>query len=292
MIVGSPSLFSLGNRMNAIVIGCGYLGARVAAELAARGYDVHVTSRSEEKIERLAHTYTAHRLDLATMGHADALFETRFDVAVYAVAPGRGGDADLAFREGPGHCLQLWGERSPGMFVFLSSTGVYSQDDGSWVDESTPPAPATERQQRLVSAEDNVLTQRDDGGNTCAVRLGGLYGPDRSPVAWCQDPQWRERLARGNAEAFMNWIHVDDAAAAVSAAAERARAGEVYLAVDGTPITRRDFYGRACELAGVAPLDLESNPALLGKRCSAAKAREELGFEPRWPSAIEGLAAR
>ena len=87
----------------------------------------------------------------------------------------------------------------------------------------------------------------------------------------------------------MNWVHVDDAAAAVAAAAVRGRPGEVYLVVDGSPVRRRDFYAHAARLAGVAPPALEGNTGDLGKRCRNGKMLAELGIVLRYPNYRVGL---
>ncbi len=89
----------------------------------------------------------------------------------------------------------------------------------------------------------------------------------------------------------MNWVHVDDAAAATVLAAEAGRPGEIYLVVDDEPVRHEDFYNFACERGGSPPLDLASDPSRRAKRCSNRKARDELGFTPKYPSYREGLAA-
>ena len=87
----------------------------------------------------------------------------------------------------------------------------------------------------------------------------------------------------------MNWIHIEDAAAAVSAAAAGGRAGEIYLAVDGCPVKRSDFYRLAAKLAGVEPPERDPDSADLGKRLSNRKLIEELGVNILYPDYSSGL---
>jgi nucleoside-diphosphate-sugar epimerase len=280
-------------RRQALIIGCGYLGARIGRRLLDQGYDVLGTTRREARLDELRSAgLEAALFDLA-QAPSSPLLRRSYDVVVHAVAPGRAEEnAALVYRDGLAACLDVWTSHAPGRFILLSSTGVYAQEGGAWIDERSPAEPAGERQRLLVEGERLVLDAAGDAGFPGIVlRLGGLYGPDRSPVEWCRDPAWRVRLARGNREAYMNWVHADDAASAVVLAAEKARSGEVYLIVDDEPVPRGDFYRFACERGGSPPLELPSDPSRLAKRCSNRKAREELGFAPAYPSYREGLAA-
>tara|TARA_B100000678_G_C17856058_1_gene361174 strand:+ start:72 stop:347 length:276 start_codon:yes stop_codon:yes gene_type:complete len=87
----------------------------------------------------------------------------------------------------------------------------------------------------------------------------------------------------------MNWIHIDDAAAAVCAAVNRGRRGELYLGVDGAPVKRIDFYRCAAELAGEEPPELDTASTDLGKRLSNRKLVEELGVSLLYPDYRRGL---
>ena len=223
-----------------------------------------------------------------------SVWTSRHDAVVYCVAPGRAGDPVTAFRNGPAKCLERLcesGRQPPRSFVFISSTGVYHQRDGSWVDEGSPAEPAEERHRHLLAGEEAVLAASREMGIQAAsvLRLGGLYGPGRSPVEWLRRPEMRERVLRGGAEAFMNWVRVEDAARAAALALERTEGGGVYLIVDGTPVRRGEFYRFAAEIAGLPAPELPSDPSDLGKRCSGRKAAADLSFEPRSPSYREGL---
>ena len=160
----------------------------------------------------------------------------------------------------------------------VSSTGVYDADDGSWVDE-------TSQTTGLISTTERLLWARP---HTAVVRCGGLYGPGRSPVAWVKNDQRRKRFAAGNQLAWMNWVHVDDAAQAIILALSH---GEGPFNVVHAPVTRENFYGEACTIAGVPELTYRDSGYGLGKRCAATRAQTILGWTPRYPTHVEGLRA-
>jgi nucleoside-diphosphate-sugar epimerase len=273
---------------HALIIGCGYLGKRVGSQLLEWGARVTATTTRPERLAELAGLgFEPAVLDLEAPDDT-LIWESDPDAVVYSVAPRRTGDPSIGFRDGALDSATRLIEAglAPGAFVFVSSTGVYHQKDGLLVDEASPARPEEERYLILREAEDELLAL-----GAVVVRLGGLYGPGRSPVEWLARPEMRERILQGGREAWMNWIHVDDAASAVVLALERARSGEIYLGVDDKPVRRGEFYRFAAECAGLEPPELPSTPDDLGKRCSNRKAREQLGFRPELPSYREGLRA-
>ncbi|MEC8895255.1 MAG: NAD-dependent epimerase/dehydratase family protein [Planctomycetota bacterium] len=271
----------------ALIIGCGYLGQRVALRLQALGLEVLGTTRSESRARELQEAGIPSAVFELESAADHPLLEQGWDTAVYAAAAGKDGDAELVFRDAPLACHGLLGGEVE-RFVQVSSTGVYPQTAGEELDEESPERPAGGRPALVREAERRLLATR--AGNALVIRLGGLYGPGRSPLDWLRRPGFRERL-RGGAEAWMNWIHIEDAAAAVCAAAAGGRAGEIYLAVDGNPVRRRDFYQLAAELAGVEPPELDPDSADLGKRLSNHKLIEELGVDLLYPDYRSGLEA-
>lgn len=273
----------------ALIIGCGYLGQRIARRLQAADFEVRGTTRSESRAAELEDAgIPAAVMELGSAA-AHPLLNEKWDAAIYAAAPGKDGDADLVFRRAPAACHGKLCAAGLERFVYVSSTGVYPQTGGELLDEESPAEPA-EGIGALIRKAERELLGEARGNGAVVVRLGGLYGPGRSPIEWLQRPDFRERL-RGGAEAWMNWIHVDDASAAVSSAAAGGRGGEIYLAVDGCPVKRKDFYRRAAELAGVEPPELDAGSEDLGKRLSNRKLIEELEVSLLYPDYRRGLAA-
>jgi len=273
-----------------LIIGCGYLGVRAGAVLRSMGWRVTGTTTRPERFDELsALGIEPALLDLARPEES-AAWGGRHDAVVYAVAAGKG-DPGLCFREGAVECARRFSRSD--RFIHISTTGVHAQADGSAIDEESPAEPTEERPRAIRDAEERLLgLARRAEAPALILRLGGLYGPGRSPVEWLRRPAMRERLLRGGREAYMSWVRVEDAAAAVGLAAESGRPGEVYLIVDDEPVRREDFYRFAAERAGLPPPDFPSRPGDLGKRCSNRKARAELGFAPRFPTYREGLSGK
>lgn len=259
-----------------VIVGAGYLGRVVARQLKAAGARVTGTTRDETKADALAAIGIEHRPLLLTNNTRQTVLTRSLadaDMIVYAVAPGEEGQT-VAFRDG----LLGVAQATNGPLVVVSSTGVYDADDGDWVDE-------TAHTTGIIATTEKVLWSRP---HTAVVRCGGLYGPGRSPVAWVKNEQKRKRFAMGNQLAWMNWVHVEDAASAIIRALSH---GEGPFNVVHAPVTREDFYGEACKLAEMPELTYRDSGYGLGKRVSATRAMEKLGWKPLYPTHVEGLRA-
>lgn len=171
-----------------------------------------------------------------------------------------------------------------GSFVYVSSTSVYGQTDGSVVDGSSATDPLEESGRIVLEAEHVLRELRPDA---VVLRFAGLYGPGR--VLRRQALLNGEPLI-GDAEKWLNLIHVEDGARAVLAA--EGRAGETYLIADDTPVRRREFYTHLARVIGAPPARFEQRDTVeANRRISNRRAKVELGWAPRFPSYIEGLAS-
>src|SRR5262249_9201635 len=131
-----------------------------------------------------------------------------------------------------------------GRVVYVSSTGVYGDAGGDWIDERTPCHPDRAGGRACLAAE-QALQAHPRGHDAVILRMAGIYGPGRIPK--------RESLERGApipapADGWLNLIHVDDAARVVMAAETAAPAGSIYVVSDGNPIARRDYYTELARL--------------------------------------------
>ena len=271
-----------------LIVGAGYVGSRLGVDLVGHGSEVWVTSRSDERLASLSrYGLRAVRLDLAHPATSPC-WNTEFDAVVYAVAPGRDGNAELGFRDGIARVLEHL-PTAPARFVHLSSTGVYPQQRGEAVDETSDANP-TERRHALIRAGEELALRSVPGA--MVLRLAGLYGTERSPLEWLERPAMRERLAQRAGDAWMNWLRVEDAVRAIRLALAQGAGGEIYNVTDGTPVLRRDFFAYAAELNGHDALSFAETQDTddRGKRCSTKKAQLELGYVPLFPSFREGLS--
>ena len=246
-----------------IIVGTGYLGGRVARLWVARGDRVIGTTRSTERAESLAEAGVEPRiLDVTTAdwpgffdatGLPDTLFwsvgfdrtadASYHDVQVTALA--RMLDAIAGAAEDR---VQADGRVGRPRIVFCSSTGVWGDEEGEVVDETTQVNPTREAGRALVAAE-GVLAAHTAGPGT-ALRFAGLYGPGRFPRL---DDLRAGRPIAADPDTWLNLIQIDDAARVVVAVADAPTPGPLYVVSDGNPIRRREWYEELAARSGSPP---------------------------------------
>jgi nucleoside-diphosphate-sugar epimerase len=185
---------------------------------------------------------------------------------------------------------------------YLSTTGVYGDHGGGWVDETTPIAPATERARARAAAEAGWLALgREAGVATHVFRLPGIYGPGRSALDQVRAGTARRIDAGGQ---VFSRIHVEDIALTLQASIARPRAGAIYNVADDEPSPQSDVVVFACELLRqpVPPLVplAEALPTLSpmarsfygeSRRAANGLIKRELGVRLAFPTYREGLRA-
>jgi nucleoside-diphosphate-sugar epimerase len=280
--------------MPKLIVGCGYLGLRVAEQWQAAGEEVWVTTRSIDRARHLEQSgYRAMVVDVLNRPSLAAL--PSVETVFWAVGHDRRAAAsiDQVYVTGLGHVL----DALPGglqKFIYTSTTGVYGDFGGDWVDEDSPCHPQRSGGRASLAAE-QLLGRHRWGGKAVVLRMAGLYGPDRLP--------YLQTLVEGRpldapAQGYLNLIHVDDAARAVLAADQRAQIPRVYLVSDGRPAERAAFYSELARLLAAPPPSFNASPntpaahrAAANKRISNARLLAELAPEFAYPSYREGLAA-
>jgi nucleoside-diphosphate-sugar epimerase len=183
---------------------------------------------------------------------------------------------------------------------YLSTTGVYGDHGGGWVDEETPRAPLSERAIRRAEAEDDWLAlARDHSVPVQVFRLAGIYGPGRNQLAAVANGT-AKRVIKPN-QVFSR-IHVDDIAGVLEASMARPNPGRVYNVADDEPAPPQDVVAFAAELLGrPAPPEVPFEEAELSpmgrsfyaesKRVDNRRIKEELGYALVYPTYREGLTA-
>ncbi|WP_049971231.1 SDR family oxidoreductase [Haladaptatus cibarius] len=270
--------------MNVAILGCGYVGLELGRQLDENGHDVVGVRRSADGVQTIEDAgFDSVQADATDEKSLSAIPDV--EALVYAVSAGvRDSDsARNAYVNGLRTTLSHFSERNspPERVVYTSSTGVYGDRNGDWVDESTPLEPETERQEILVGAE-RIVREEHDMEWTVA-QFAGLYGPDRYRL---------ERYLDGTvAERYLNLIHRDDAAGAIRFLLETDSArNETVLVCDDEPIwkpTLAEWLAEQCGVEGPTVGDATSERARSSKRCSNEKLRE-LGYELRYPTYREG----
>ena len=238
--------------MTTLIIGCGYLGQRLGTMLHERGERVFGTVRSASRAADIAdlgiEPFIADVLEpdsLRELPEAEAVFYcVGFDRAA-------GSTMRTVYVDGLQNVIDKL-PRSVTRFVYASSSGVYGQTDGGWVDESSPTVPQHESGRVCLEAEDRVRAWASSGdgcASAVVLRFAGLYGPGRMVRRSVLE---RGEPIPGDPHKFLNLIHIDDAARAAAAALTAAQPEPLYLVCDDRPVTRADYYSQMATLLGSA----------------------------------------
>lgn len=276
-----------------LIVGCGYLGERVAAAWHAAGDTVHAVTRSAERAE--AWRARGWQPAVADVTRPETLVDLPpVDTLLFAVGYDRraGHKIDAVYVDGLRHTLDAL-QSPPERIVYISSTGVYGSGGGAWVDESSPCEPLRDGGRACLAAE-GVLREHRWGERSVILRLAGIYGPGRIPrVASLLANEPIDAPAEG----YLNLIHVDDAVQVVQIAAERAPLPALYVVSDGHPAVRGDYYRELAALVGAPPPKFvppaADSPAAAraaaDKRVRNERLLGDLAVTLRYPSYREGL---
>jgi nucleoside-diphosphate-sugar epimerase len=285
--------------MRVLIIGCGYVGLPLGAELVRQGLEVFGLRRSGAASAEMESAGIQPLIgDITQPGHLSRL-PTDYDWVVDAISASGGGlDAYRAvYLEGARHLVDWLGASPPKKFVYTSSTGVYGQTDGSTVDESSPTEPAADTARILIEAECVLLeAARRRGFPAVVLRLAGIYGPGRG--YWLKQHLSGEMRIQGDGRRYLNMVHRDDAIGAIIAALRRGRPGQVYNVVDNEPVPQRVLFEWFCQhFGGAMPPSVPAEPAgqskrgITDKKVGNLKLTTELGYHFNYPTFREGFRA-
>lgn len=278
--------------MRKLLIGCGYLGERVARKWQQQGAEVAVLTRSTVHAERFASL--GLKPIIGDVLEPDSLRTLpSAETVLYAVGFDRTSPASKrrVYVDGVSNVLRAV-QTTCERFLYVSSTSVYGQAAGETVDEYSPTTPSEENGCICCDAETAIRQIKSDA---IILRLAGIYGPGRL-LARVEQLRRGERLT-GNPEAWLNLIHVEDAVQAVLAAETRGITGETYLVCDDRPLRRREYYSALTEAVGAPPPQFEELPEdaaerkRFNKRCVNRRLHEELRVELQFPTVTSGLAS-
>lgn len=278
--------------MDKLVVGCGYLGRRVATLWRQQGHRVFATTRSSshaDEFRRLGlEPIVCDVLDLASLRVLPAV-----DTVLYCIGLDRSSGQSMRAVYVNGLANVLAALPSFHRFIYISSTSVYGQTQGEEVDEESPTEPREESGKVVREAEQGLRSRLPEA---MFLRFAGIYGPGR--LLRRQTIEAGEPI-RGDAEKWLNLIHVEDGAAAVLAAEERGQLGTIINICDDLAIRRREFYTRLAELLEapgprfvLPPADAPLPPhERAHRRISNRRMHEMLKLQLGYPSYEEGLRA-
>ncbi len=278
--------------MKVLILGCGYTGSRLAQLFQQQGVTVNLTTQSGIAPVGVSAPCFAFSCDSA--GEKFSLDPEALQAVTHVlttIPPDRQGVDPVV------HCLLSDLEQLKlAWFGYLSTTGVYGDTQGAWVDETAPTNPQHGRSRQRVAAETSFLKSSLPAH---IFRLPGIYGPGRSTF---------DRLREGKAQRIdrpghvFSRVHVDDIVQTLWRSMQQPTPGEIYNICDDEPSESSSLITEAADLLGIQPPDLipfsevQLNPMAASfwsecRRVANRKIKDKLGVKLLYPSYREGLRA-
>jgi nucleoside-diphosphate-sugar epimerase len=284
--------------MRVLIVGCGYVGLPLGAELVRQGHEVFGLRRSDTGSAELRDA--GIKPVIADITHPASLAQLPgpFDWVVNCVSSSRGAqDYREVYLQGTRNLLDWLASAPPKKYVYTSSTSVYGQTDGSSVKESSPTEPKSETAQILVETERLLLDAASQKNFPVVIlRVAGIYGPGRGHLF--QQYLRDEAKISGKGERFINMIHFDDVVGSIRTALQSGRAGDIYNAVDDEAIAQIHFFRWLSETLGkeMPPFATEAENAgrkrgLTNKKVQNRRLKMELGYQFKFPNFRLGYTA-
>lgn len=268
-----------------VIAGCGRIGTRLGLALASEGHDVHGIRRRAEALPEPLHTLRADVTDAEALarrlpGRVDRVYiiltPGRFDEASYrrTYVDGVAGIVDGLRRAG----------QAPARVILVSSTSVYGQSRGEWVDETSPTAPAGFSGRCLLEAESGLAASPFAA---TVVRFAGIYGPGRDRLL--------NRVRQGapcpaHPPVHTNRIHEDDVVGFLHHLQQRETPAALYVGADDEPAPRHEVMTWLAGRLGVAPPELQAHDGGSNKRCRNTLLRSS-GYALKFPGYRDGYGA-
>jgi len=286
------------------ISGCGDIGIRVASLLRAletnsSKIQIFAMARRNQQLQYIQSLgITPIEYDLDTVA-SDKQLPTKDAIVFHFAPPPASGNSDPRFRN-----LLTGCERSglPNKLILLSTTAVYGDSQGAWIDESTPADPQTDRGKRRLDAE-HALSHWAGNHQVAFVilRVPGIYGEGRFPIDRLKQGMM---ILREDVSPYSNRIHQDDLAQVCVAAIEHGKNGAIYNVCDGQPTTMAHYFKSVAATLGLPmPVEVDReqaeqqlSQAMLSylkdsRRISNQKMLRELQVTLRYPDLMAGLAA-
>ena len=237
--------------MKRLIFGCGYLGRRVAENWLKTGDSVYAITRSQARAKEFRQMGIEPIIaDITDPNSIEFLPQTT--TVLFAVGMDRTKYDNIrdVYVKGLQNVVNRL-SNSIEQLIYISSTGVYGDFSGDWVNESSVTEPSRDGGQACLEAEklieDSVFKSR-----STILRLAGIYGPDRVPTrSLIESKNWQMLSPSG----YLNLIHVDDAASVVQVIGDHAPNGDTFLVSDGNPVLRQEYYEFVARQFGINRID-------------------------------------
>jgi nucleoside-diphosphate-sugar epimerase len=242
--------------MNIAIIGCGYTGSAIANHLR-KDYVVTATTTSPERVAELE--AIAHRV-IVIRGDDPSLITAleNQEAVILTLAPTSDQQVDAegyaaTYLDTAKNLVVLLQQSSVKQVIYTSSSAVYGNSNGEWVNEDSPTAPVNGQGEVLRDTEQVLLKLHQM--NVCIFRLGGIYGSERELSDRFSD--YAGKTIPGTGENFTNWSHLEDIVSAVEFALKN-RLNGIYNLVSDMTLTSRELLDTVCEKQGLAKIQWDT----------------------------------
>lgn len=239
------------NKPEILIAGCGYIGKKVAQLLQQQNITpiAFVNSQKSQQFCQ-QQNISCETIDLDNESHT---LNSAADIILYTIAPQNQGNQDQRLKR---FLASL--SRTPEKIILISTTGVYGDCQGNWIDENSPAKPQADRAKRRISAEQQLTDYAKQYHCEMAIlRVAGIYAADKLPLKRIQSG---EPILREEDSGFSNRIHADDLAQICFEACTSNKIQGIYNCTDGHPSTMCDYFKRvakALDLAAPKEVNIE-----------------------------------
>ena len=285
-------------KLNILIVGCGYRGKRLAQRLIKEGHSVRGLTRSAEHAVALRKIGIAPHVGDVTKPETLRGMGDGIDAVYHLMGSMQGTDEQLRALhvDGTRNVLAVLEGITLKRYVYESSTAVYGQIDGEWIDESAPRDPASAMGKLRVQAENILLAAyREKELPLIILRPSSIYRPEGVVNKKIREGTY---VLSTDPAKVMNHIYVDDFIEIMAAALTKGNAGDAYNVSDDEPKPAGDYMNLIAELMGAPAVRVDFQSPAEGcadllrksnKRCSNAKLKADFGITLRFPTYREGL---
>ena len=277
------------------IIGCGYIGKCLARQLTDSGAKVHGMVSSESSQSECSKL--GIQCDISNLDEPQDTVDVSGQRVIYLAPPPRTGITDTRIT----HFLEAIAAQPPARFVLISTTGVYGNCNGEWIDETRPLNPGADRARRRVDAERQVQEFcRRHEIPLVILRVAGIYGPGKIPVKRIQSG---EPIVRREDSPYTNRIHAHDLVDICQRALLDEGITGIYNVSDGHPGTMYEYFTGIADKLGLPPppaISLEQAGTRLSegmlsymaesRRIDNTRLLRDFAIELRYPTLRDGLA--
>ncbi|GGA08159.1 SDR family oxidoreductase [Okeania sp. KiyG1] len=274
--------------MKIAIIGCGYVGTKVAKLWSQNGHQVTVTTTTPEKVSELKNI-TSQVVVMKGHDH-NAIENVLQNQEIVLLSVGNRDRTGIGYRKTyleTAQTLVTALKKAPNIqqVIYTGSYSVYGDTNGEWVDENTPANPSTDNGKILHETEQVLLSASTPQQRVCILRLGGIYGPGRELIKIFS--RWGGKTRPGTGDDVTNWIHLDDIVGAVEFARDRQLQG-IYNLVNDVPMKGKELLDGLHKYQGLEKVSWDGSPSSMrpfNARVSNKKLRDE-GFELVHPTIV------